>query len=117
MVGSPVATAFIMRSGSGLSAEDPCNTCNRRNLRINSLPAVAIGYGCNYVVGNPFATSTPQCFSGDRSAVRVLGASAYGAQYIIASRGTLDLIEERDTDPRIWTAERDTEMWHSLQNG
>lgn len=49
--------------------------------------------------------------------MRVLGASAYGAQYIIASRGTLDLIEERDTDPRIWTAERDTEMWHSLQNG
>ncbi|RCX30274.1 MBL fold metallo-hydrolase [Thioalbus denitrificans] len=28
-------------------------------------------------------------------AVRVLGASAYGAEHIIASRGTLDLIEER----------------------
>ena len=70
-------------------------------------------------------------------AVRVLGASAYTDAEIIASDVTRDLIVERgqqDMDseigrfprlfrgkesipPRIWTAERDLEMWQALEQG
>jgi glyoxylase-like metal-dependent hydrolase (beta-lactamase superfamily II) len=82
-------------------------------------------------------------------AVRVLGASAYKADHIIASQDTRDLIVERGEadmkseiergdwvifdhclpfdvtraydeatkypDPRIWTAQRDKDMWQSLE--
>ena len=53
-------------------------------------------------------------------AVRVLGATAYQPQQIIASHDTYDLMVERGEatalpHPRIWTAERDQQMWATLE--
>ena len=51
-------------------------------------------------------------------AVRVLGASTFGAGQIIMSEKARAMVVERGRDidtPRIWTAQRDMEMWEALQ--